>query len=119
MVYTTYYSWSIIFNKTDTNWIHLNYFNIFFTNIFYFKFSIEKILYGLLGSTLIILLFLLFMYIGEIPFKSFFHQYILFPLSFGESRLEDGFLFPLEFQRDFYAFQINSYFRININFRIF
>ena len=84
---------SFLTKQTPTGYISIIL--IFFSLIYFIlNFSIEKILYGLLGSTLIILLFLLFMYIGEIPFKSFFHQYILFPLSFGESRLEDGFLFP-------------------------
>ena len=96
---------SFLTKQTPTGYISIIL--IFFSLIYFIlNFSIEKILYGLLGSTLIILLFLLFMYIGEIPFKSFFHQYILFPLSFGESRLEDGFLFPLEFQRIFMRFKL-------------
>ena len=64
---------------------------------FIFNFDIQKIIYGVCGSLLVIFVFLITLSIAEIPFTSFYEQYILFPLSLGESRLQ--FIFPLEFQR--------------------
>ena len=65
---------------------------------FIFNFNIKKIIFGLLGSSFIILFFFIILWLGKISFLSFFQQYILFPLSFGKVRFE-YFLFPLEFSR--------------------
>ena len=71
---------------------------------FIFNFDIRKIIYGICGSLSIILIFLIILLIAQIPFTSFFEQYILFPLSLGESRLQ--FIFPLEFQRTVLRFKL-------------
>jgi len=68
------------------------------------RFDLRKIIYGLLGSAFIILLFLLILKLGKIPFSLFYDQYILFPLSLGEDRLE--FLLPLEFKRIILRYKI-------------
>ncbi len=73
---------------------------------FIFNFDRKKILLGLAGSFLIIGIFFLFILLGKIPITAFLNQYILFPLSFGESRLGEGFLFPLEFQRIILRFKL-------------
>ena len=71
---------------------------LFLSLIFFiFNFNIRNILMGLAGSLIIILTFLYTLYIANISFSSFYLQYILFPLSLGEDRL--NFLFPLEFNR--------------------
>jgi len=72
---------------------------IIFLSIIYFlfNFDIKKIISGILGSTTIISIFLLILAVSEISLTSFIEQYILFPLSLGESRMQ--FLFPLEFKR--------------------
>ena len=64
---------------------------------FIFNFNIKKILFGILGSLLILTIFFSTLFFADIPFSSFLNQYILFPISLGESRLE--YLFPLEFNR--------------------
>ncbi len=64
---------------------------------FVFNFDIKKIKFLFLGSFISLLVFFLYLNIADIPFQSFYEQYILFPLSLGESRLE--FIFPIEFQR--------------------
>ncbi len=71
---------------------------------FIFNFDIKKIIYAICGSISIILIFLTTLLIAQIPFISFFEQYILFPLSLGESRLQ--FIFPLEFQRTVLRFKL-------------
>ncbi len=75
-------------------------------SIFYFilNFDYKKILSGFLGFLLLILVTLAIFYLGKIPVKSFFYQYILFPMSLGESRLD--FLFPIEFNRFFLRFKL-------------
>lgn len=64
---------------------------------FIFNFEIKRIIYFLLGIISVIFLFFILLFIAKIPFLSFLQQYILYPLSIGESRME--FLFPLEFKR--------------------
>jgi len=64
---------------------------------FIFNFNIKKILFAILGSLLILIIFFSTLFFADIPFSSFLNQYILFPISLGESRLE--YLFPLEFNR--------------------
>ena len=71
---------------------------------FAFNFNIKKIFIIILGSLIFILLFLIILKITKIPFLLFFQQYILFPLSLGESRLD--FLFPLEFSRIILRFKL-------------
>jgi len=73
---------------------------------FIFNFDLKKIIMGLTGSLLIISIFFFFIFLGKIPIMSFVHQYILFPMSFGSSRLEDGFLYPLEFERIILRFKL-------------
>ena len=71
---------------------------------FVFNFNWKKIIFGFVGSFLFIFIFLIIILITKIPITSFFDQYILFPLSLGESRLE--FLFPLEFKRVILRFKL-------------
>ena len=73
---------------------------------FIFNFDMKKIIMGLAGSSLILVIFFIFIFLGKIPLMSFINQYILFPMSFGESRLGEGFLFPLEFQRIILRFKL-------------
>ena len=64
---------------------------------FAFNFSFEKILYVIFGTLTVLFIFFLIIYLGQISISSIFEQYILFPLSLGETRTE--WLFPLEFKR--------------------
>ena len=79
---------------------------ILFLSIFHFifYFNLKNIIYGFLGSLIFIFIFLLTILITKIPITSFFNQYIFFPISLGENRLE--FLFPLEFQRIIMRFKL-------------
>lgn len=85
---------------------------IIFLSIIYFvfNFNIKKIIFIIFGSIIIISIFLLTLLIGKISLLSFFEQYILFPLSIGESRLE--FLFPLEFKRVILRFKLIHFFSL-------
>ncbi len=71
---------------------------------FLINFNLKKILFGILGSTIIIVLFISLFFILEIPFNNFYEQYILFPLTIGKIRV-DHFLYPLEFSRIFLRFK--------------
>ena len=71
---------------------------------FIFNFNLGKIIFGIIGSLLFIFIFLIILKIGKIPLSSFLEQYILFPLSVGEKRLE--FIFPLEFKRVVLRFKL-------------
>jgi len=71
---------------------------------FVFNFDIKKILFGFFGSLFILSIFFITIYSADISFSSFLNQYILFPISLGESRLE--YLFPLEFERIFSRFKL-------------
>ena len=57
-----------------------------------------------LGTLIFISFFILILLINEISLISFFEQYILFPLSIGERRLD--LLLPLEFKRVFLRFKL-------------
>ena len=72
---------------------------IFFVSIMYLIFNFKKKILILLifGSLSITITFSLLIFIYEIPLRSIFLQYFLFPLSLGETRLD--WLFPFEFQR--------------------
>lgn len=72
---------------------------ILFISILYFlkNFNLNTILIGLLSSLILIIIFLLLIFVYNIPLKSFLIQYWLFPISLGETRIE--WLLPLEFQR--------------------
>jgi len=79
---------------------------IVFLSIIYFifNFSLKKITYGVLGSFFFIFTFVIIFLIAKISLLSFFQQYVLFPISLGESRL--NFLFPLEFNRIILRFKL-------------
>ena len=79
---------------------------IIFLSLIYFiiNFDIKKILYGVYGCILIISIFFLALYLCQIPLLSFYEQYILFPLSLGENRLD--FIFPLELKRLFLRYKL-------------
>jgi hypothetical protein len=64
---------------------------------FTFNFDLKKIIFAIIGFFLFLFSFCVLLFITKIQLGSFLEQYILFPLSLGESRLE--FLFPLEFKR--------------------
>ena len=71
---------------------------------FIYNFNIKSLLYIFLGSILFSLFVIIIFKIAEIPFYLFLEQYILFPFSLGENRLD--FLFPLEFKRIFLRFKL-------------
>ena len=71
---------------------------------FAFNFNWKKIIFSFVGSLIFVLVFLITLLICEIPISSFFNQYILFPISIGENRLE--FLLPLEFTRVILRFKL-------------
>ena len=62
-----------------------------------FNFKIEKVTLAISGAISILFIFYLIVHLNQIPFRSIIEQYILFPLSLGETRTE--WLFPLEFKR--------------------
>ena len=95
---------SFLSKQTPTAYIFLLI--IFLSGIYFLiNFDIKKILFGLLGTLSIILCFLLIIFITQIPFESFYEQYIAFPMTIGENRV-DYFLFPLEFSRIFLRFKL-------------
>ena len=96
---------SFLTKQTPTGYVFLI---ISFLSLVYFifNFDIKKIIAGIIGSLLILGIFLTFIYLGKIPLTSFIQQYILFPISFGGSRFGEGFLFPLEFQRIILRFKL-------------
>jgi len=71
---------------------------------FTFNFDIKKITFAIIGSFLFLFSFYILLLITKIQVAPFWEQYILFPLSLGESRLE--FLFPLEFKRVILRFKL-------------
>ena len=73
---------------------------IFFIGLIYFfyNFSFKKINFLLSGTLFILTLFFLFFIINKISLSSFFKQYLMYPLTIGDSRFSE-FLFPLEFAR--------------------
>ena len=90
--------------QTPTGYIFLI---IGFLSIIYFifNFDINKIIYGILGSAVIISIFLIVLFASKISLISFYDQYISFPLSIGKVRY-DHFLFPLEFSRIFLRYKL-------------
>jgi len=54
---------------------------------FFYKFKLNLVLYFLLGSFFSLFAFIFYIYYFEIPSIKLIQQYILFPLSMGESRL--------------------------------
>ena len=76
--------------------------------IFYliFNFSIRKILSLFLGILIVLILFFIYFFINNISLNSFWYQYVLFPLTIGEIRLNSDFLLPLEFNRIVTRFKI-------------
>ena len=77
----------------------------FFASLyFYFNFDIKKISIFFLGLASIIFIFIFILFIAKVPLLSFYQQYILYPFSIGESRME--FLFPLEFKRIILRFKL-------------
>tara|TARA_B110000967_G_C18791053_1_gene513357 strand:+ start:109 stop:1176 length:1068 start_codon:yes stop_codon:yes gene_type:complete len=54
---------------------------------FFYKFKLNLVLYFLLGSFFSLFAFIFYIYYFEIPLIKLIQQYILFPLSMGESRL--------------------------------
>ena len=109
---------SFLTKQTPTGYIFII---ISMLSIYYlfFHFNIKPIIMGLSGSILIVLIFFLFIFLGKIPLNSFINQYIFFPMSFGETRLGEGFLFPLEFQRLFLRFKLIHLSWIPLAFIIF
>jgi len=83
--------------QTPTSYI---FFIIVFLSVIYFifNFNFNKIILGILGSIIIISIFLVTLVVSKISFVSFYEQYFSFPLSIGKTRYE-YFLFPLEFSR--------------------
>ena len=75
-------------------------------SIFYFIFNYNSgnFFSAVLGVISFILFFFIILFSIKIPFSSFYHQYILYPISLGSSRLE--FLFPLEFNRIILRFKL-------------
>ena len=71
---------------------------------FVYNFNINSLLYIFFGSILFSLCFIIIFKITKIPFSLFLEQYILFPFSLGENRLD--FLLPLEFKRIFLRFKL-------------
>ena len=70
-----------------------------------FNFKSQKIIYGFTGSILVILIFFILIYLFDIPFQAFIDQYILFPISLGETRIE--WVFPLEFKRFVWRYKLH------------
>ena len=81
---------------------------------FYINFELKSIILLILGSITIIFIFLITLYITKIPLFAFFEQYIQFPLSIGENRLD--FLFPLEFKRVVLRFKLIHFFLLILIF---
>ena len=92
-----YQFYFVHFFKTGSIWIFLILISIISLIYFAFNFSFEKILYVIFGTLTILFIFFLIIFWGQISITSIFEQYILFPLSLGETRTE--WLFPLEFKR--------------------
>ena len=94
---------SFLTKQTPTGYIFLV---IFFLSLYYFIFNFNfnrfmLLVYG--SSTILIIFFITLLYL-EIPLDSFLEQYILFPLSLGESRFE--YLEPITFKRFFLRFKL-------------
>ena len=67
---------------------YINIILIIFSLIYFIlKFNLKNILFFALGSIFILIFFIFFLYIFEIPFINFVQQYLLFPLTIGENRV--------------------------------
>ncbi len=75
---------------------------------FSLNFDIKKIIFILLGSITFIFFVFLFLSIGKITIISFFDQYITYPLSIGENRIE--FLYPLDMKKILLRFKVIHFF---------
>mgnify|MGYP006123378757 FL=1 len=71
---------------------------------FFFNFNIKKIIFFAIGIFFFIFVFFIVILFAKIPITSFLNQYIFFPMTLGESRLE--FLLPLEFNRIILRFKL-------------
>lgn len=70
----------------------------FITILYLIKnFRLNIILIGSLSSLILIVIFFFLLFFYKIPLESFIVQYLLFPISLGETRIE--WLLPFEFQR--------------------
>ena len=80
---------------------------ISFFSIIYFvkKKKFQGMFFAILGGLIFISVFIFYLYSNNINFNDFFTQYILFPRSLGETRLD--WVFPLEFQRFVLRFKIH------------
>jgi len=100
---------SFLTKQTPTGYFFLIV--IFLSTIyFFFNFNIKKIILGVLGSIIFFTTLFVILVIAEISILSFFEQYILFPLSIGEGRLQ--FIFPLEFKRLILRFKFIHFFSL-------
>jgi hypothetical protein len=79
---------------------------IFFLLLYYFifNFNLKRFVLPVYGSITFIVIFFIALFYLEISFISFLEQYILFPLSLGESRFE--YLEPITFKRFFLRFKL-------------
>ena len=80
---------------------------IFFSGSIYFfyNFSLNKIKHIFFGGFFILSVFFLFLLLNKIPFLNFYKQYLMYPLTIGDSRYSE-FLFPLEFSRLILRFKL-------------
>ena len=83
---------------------------------FSFNFDIKKIINIFLGSVTIVIAVILFLLLGKISIVSFFEQYITYPLSIGESRIE--FLYPFDIKKILLRFKIIHFFSFTLIFII-
>ena len=68
------------------------------------KKNISNFLSALSGGLVILVLFLIVLYLGDIRINDFFIQYFSYPMSLGGSRLE--WLFPFEFKRIIWRYKL-------------
>ncbi len=59
---------------------------------------------ALIGGIVILILFFVLLFLGDIKFNDFLIQYFSYPMSLGESRLD--WLFPLEFKRVIWRYKL-------------
>ena len=79
---------TISFLCMQTPSAYINIILIIFSLVYFFiEFNLKNILFFVLGSVFILLFFIFFLYIFEIPFINFIQQYLLFPLTIGENRV--------------------------------
>tara|TARA_B100000123_G_C25730170_1_gene428861 strand:+ start:545 stop:2116 length:1572 start_codon:yes stop_codon:yes gene_type:complete len=95
---------SFLSKQTPTSYIALM---IGFLSLIFFinKRFLKSLFVSFLGLATFLLLFFLFLKLGNIKFNDFYTQYILFPKSLGETRLD--WVFPLEFKRIVLRFKVH------------